>query len=265
MRIRDRSDDIAALSVQGPHSRSVLDAVTGGAASPLRFFGVGTGSVGGVDVALSRTGYTGDLGYELWMPAGDALAVWDRLIEAGRDWGLMPCGLAAMDIARLETGFVLIDVDYVSSESALVAGDRMSPYGLGLGWAVKLGKERFVGREALAELASRPPQQRVVGVALDWRPLESLYLGAGRMPDLPLETCREPVPLYGAGGRHVGRVTTRVWSTLLKKYIGLATVEGGLAEPGRELEMEVTVGYRRERAPARVVPTPFFRPDRMRA
>jgi aminomethyltransferase len=266
--VTDRSTELAGLSLQGPASRTILAGVAGGAAvESLAFFHWCEGEIAGVPVTVSRTGYTGDLGYEVWAPADRALAVWDALVEGGRPRHLTPCGLAAMDVARVEAGFVLLNVDYVSSEVALVPSHRMSPYELGLGWAVKLGKaRRSVGHDALVAEKARGPRRRVVGLEIDWQPLEELHLAAGLMPDLPLLPCREPVPVYApGGGPQIGRVTTRVWSQLLKKYIGLATVEAAHATPGSRVDMEVTVDFTRRRAPARVVKTPFFRPERMRA
>ena len=171
-------------------------------------------------------------------------------------------------MARLEAGFVLISVDYVSAETARHAADRMSPYALGLGWTVKLDKGPFEGRAALvAERSNGGPPLRVVGLEVPWEPIETLYLEQeGVMPDLPLLACREPVPIYDlSSGRQIGRATTRAWSTLLKKYIALATVESAWAARGTEVGLEMTVRYRRQTAPARVAKTPFFRPERARA
>jgi aminomethyltransferase len=189
-------------------------------------------------------------------------------MAVGPSFGLTPSGLAALDVARLEAGFVLIGVDYVSAETAKVAADRMSPYALGLGWTVKLDKGPFEGRDALAaERTNGGPPSRVVGLEVAWEPIEALSLGdEGVMPDLPLLASREPVPVYDlSSGRQIGRATTRVWSQLLKKYIALATVESAWAAKGAEVGLEMTVRYRRRIAPARVVPTPFFRPPRARA
>ena len=263
--IVDRSTELAALSVQGPRSREILAHVGTGAVEPLRFFRLCDDRIGDVPVSVSRTGYTGDLGYEIWIPAERAREVWDRLFEGGAPWGITPCGLRAMDIARVETGFILIDVDYTSAERALLACDRACPYTLNLGWAVKLGKGPFIGREALREIRAAGPAHRVVGLEIPWQPLERLYLSAGLMPDLPLVPCREPVPVYDRDGRQIGRATTRVWSTLLKKYIALATIEADAAVEGHEVEMEVTVHYERRRAPTRVTAPSFFRPERLRS
>jgi aminomethyltransferase len=268
VRLEDRSQDVAGVALQGPHSRRLLVEAGVTAAEDLAFFRLCDGSLDGVPVEVSRTGYTGDLGYEIWMPAAEATRVWDRLMTVGRPLQVTPCGMLAMDIARLEAGFVLINVDYLSAETALHPDDRTSPFELGLGWAVKLGKPApFVGRRSLEEEKRRGSRRRLVGLEIDWQPLEEVHLAAGVMPDLPLVPCRESVPVYARDeeGRQVGRVTTRVWSTLLKKYLALATLEAAYAEPGTEVDMEITVHHRRWRAPATVGKPSFYRPERMRA
>lgn len=263
-RIRDRSSRVAALSLQGPLSRDVLRAAGVAGIEDLRFFRLIDAEIDETPIRVSRTGYTGDLGFEIWLPAGAAVRIWDALMQAGEPWHITPCGLAAMDIARLETGFILINVDYVSAEIARLEADKVSPYEIGLGWTVQLDKGPFIGRAALAALAKRPAPRSIAGLVVDWEPLEKIHLDADLMPDLPLATCREPVPVYAAG-RQIGYVTTRVWSTLLKKYIALATLESAWTRAGREVWMEITVHHQRRRVPARVVKTPFFRPERMRA
>ncbi len=264
--IRDRSDDFAAIALQGPSSRDILRAVSSVPVDDLKFFRLAEGEIAGVPVMVSRTGYTGDLGYEIWIPQENALEVWDALMEGGEPYHVTPCGLAAMDIARIEAGFVLIGVDYVSSESAKLPHHKVSPFELGLGWSVKLDKAaNFVGRAALEAERKEPKQRQVVGLEIGWEALEAMYLRAGLMPDLPLAPCREPVPVYNRGGTQIGRVTTRVWSTMLKKYLAIATVEAAYAEPNTEVAMEVTVDYARKNVPARVAKLPFFRPERMRA
>jgi aminomethyltransferase len=262
--VADRSTAVAALSLQGPHSRAILDDVSGNAVADLGFFRHRAATVAGVDVNISRTGYTGDLGYEIWLPQERALHVWDALMEAGRPWQITPCGLVAMDIARVEAGFILIGVDYVSSEGAHVDDERSDPYELGLDWTVKLDKGNFVGRRALRAARERGPSRRVVTLEIDWQPLEELYLAADLMPCLPMTVCRESVPMYSAEGQQIGRATSRVWSKLLKKYLVIATIDAAHADVGARVEMEVTVHHSRRRAPATVVKAPFFRPQRMR-
>lgn len=264
--ISDHTDSLATLALQGPTSRDVLKDVTSADMDGLKFFRWTETEIDGIPVMISRTGYTGDLGYELWIPSGKAVHVWDILIEGGSRHHITPCGLEAMDIARVEAGFVLLNVDYISSESALLNHHKMSPYELGFGWAVKLDKGcNFVGKEALLKEKDQPKENRLVGIEIEWPPLEKLYLDAGVMPDLPLAPCREPVPIYDRAGKYIGRATTRVWSTLLKKYLALATIKREFASPGTDVQMEITVDFQRMSAPARVAKTPFFRPDRMRA
>lgn len=263
--IRDRSDEIAALSLQGPHSRAILSEVSSIDVDRMKFFRFSEGHIGSVPVTISRTGYTGDLGFEIWMSAENALQIWDALLKGGAAHHITPCGLTAMDISRVEAGFILINVDYVSAEVARLPSHRMSAYGLGLGWAVKLNKEcNFVGRRALEAQKKTGPARSLVGIEIAWQPLEDVYAVADLMPDLPLTPCRQPVPIYSGSGKYIGRVTTRVWSTLLKKYIGLATIDAAFASVDSQVFMEVTVDFERKLVPARVTKTPFYRPDRMR-
>ncbi|MEE8526710.1 MAG: aminomethyltransferase family protein [Thermoanaerobaculia bacterium] len=265
VKIEDRSAALAALSIQGPKSRALLAAVCAdGGVEDLKFFRATHADVGGARVLITRTGFTGDLGYELWIDAGDAVGVWDVLMEAGNGHGVAACGLQAMDVARIEAGFILIGVDYISAEEALIPSQRSSPYELELGWSVKLGKKTgFVGRDALARERDEGSAWRLRGLEIAWEPLEALYAEADLMPDLPTVAWREPVPVY-AGNRQVGRATSGCWSTLLKKYVALASLEADWAKPGTTVDMEVTVDYQRQRAPAKIVELPFFRPPRMR-
>ena len=263
--VRDDSARTSALAVQGPRSRDLLNEVSGGGVDGLDFFHSTSCRIAGAEVLISRTGYTGDLGYELWIPAAETLKVWDVLMAAGRSHGATPCGLLALDVSRIEAGFILVGVDYVSAEHARIPSQKSSPYELGLGWAVKLKKKTpCIGREALAREKRQGSAWRLVGLEIPWEPLEALYLRAGLMPELPTVAWREPVPVY-AGGRQIGRATSGCWSTTLKKYLALASVEAGHARVDTELGMEVTVDYARRQAPARVVEPPFFRPERMRA
>lgn len=267
--ITDRSGAIAALAVQGPRSRDLLaEVVEGVDMATLGFFRMAQGTVGGAEVLISRTGYTGDLGYELWIDrdgSNDApLAVWDALMAAGHRHGAAPCGILAMDVARVEAGFVMLDVDYVSAEHAHIPSQKSSPFEIGLGWAVKSKKKSpFIGRQALVEEKARGSAWQLVGLEIPWEPLEDLYAEVGLMPELPTTAWREAVPVY-CDGRQVGRATSGCWSTLLKKYIALASVETPYAKLGSSVRMEVTVDYSRKQAPAKVVSSSFFRPPRLR-
>ena len=262
--IEDISETTAALSLQGPLSRRILECAAETDLSHLKYFRLTPATVRGTAVQISRTGYTGDLGYEIWLDAGDALRVWDALIEEGTPYGITPAGILALDVARVEAGLLLLDVDYISSHKALVEAQKSSPFELNLGWTVSLGKPGyFVGKEALLAERERGPSWRFVGLEVDWSSLEALYLEVGLSPRLPTVAWRTSVPVH-AGSRQVGYATSGCWSPLLKKYIALAHVEAPHGKPGAPLSMEVTVEHRRKRAEVVVVRTPFFDPPRKR-
>ena len=259
--IEDASERTAALAVQGPAAGAILAAL---GAPPLKYFRIAPARLGGVAATVSRTGYTGDLGFEIWVEAADALALWDALVAAGAPYGLMPAGMLALDMARIEAGLMLIDVDYVPARKALIGSQTSSPFELDLGWTVRLDKERFVGREALVAEQARGPQWQFVGIELDWDSLERLYAEVGLATRLPAAAWRMSVPIY-AGAEQAGYATSGGWSPLLKKYIALAHLRAPHAAPGTALEMEITVEHRRKRAAASVVKKPFFDPPRKKA
>ena len=261
--IEDISDSIAALALQGPTSRAILEQVCDADLARLKYFRMTSAKLRGVAVTITRTGYTGDLGYEIWMDARDALAVWDALVAVGTPYGITPAGMLALDVARIEAGLMLLDVDYVPANKALIESQTSSPYELDLAWAVDLGKEQFVGKPALAAEARRGPEWQFVGVQVDWHSFEALYLEVGLAPRVPAAAWRMSVPLYD-GAEQAGYATSGVWSPLLKQYIALAHVRSRWAAPGTALEMEVTVEHRRRRAAARVAKKPFFNPERKR-
>ncbi|HTG97319.1 MAG TPA: aminomethyltransferase family protein [Burkholderiales bacterium] len=256
--IDDVSESLAALSLQGPASRAILGGID------LKYFRLAETKIASIPVTVSRTGYTGDLGYEIWVERRSALNLWDALIAAGTPHGIMPAGMLALDVARLEAGLMLIDVDYVPARKALIDGQTSSPFELDLGWTVNLKKERFVGRDALAAEAAREPQWRFVGVEIDWDSLERAYAEVGLATRLPPQAWRMSVPIY-SGAEQAGYATSGGWSPLLKKYIALAHLRAPYFAQGTELEMEITVEHRRKRALARVVKKPFFDPERKRA
>lgn len=262
--IEEVSDQIAALALQGPHSRMILDRVADVDLSALKFFRLTSAQLGDVPAVVSRTGYTGDLGYEIWFAAAHAERVWDRLIEAGRDFGIKPAGMLALDVARLEAGFILLEVDYIGAEKALVSSQRYTPFEIGLGWAVDFRKDHFIGQQALRKHHRRGSPRRIVGLEIDLDEYEGLYRHAGLPPQFPLAAWRGGVPVY-KDGRQVGHATTGAWSPILKKYIALATIESAFSDPATKLGIEVTVEYARKTARASVVKTPFFDPPRKRA
>jgi aminomethyltransferase len=264
VKIDDVSEQIAALALQGPNSLRILQQVTDAALEKLRFFRLLTAKVGATPAIVSRTGYTGDLGYELWFSAEFAEPVWDGLMNAGKKFGLKPAGLLALDAARLEAGFILLDVDYVSVEKALIPLQKYTPFEIGLGWTVDLTKEFFLGCKSLRAEIEQGPSRQIVGLEIDMRDYEYLFHQYNLPPQIPLTIWRGGTPVY-ENGRQVGHATTGGWSPMLKKYIALATVAKERAEIGRHLEMEVTVQYERKTAGATVVRLPFFDPPRKKA
>jgi len=262
--IEDVSQSVAALALQGPTSGRLLKRVVGQDIGNLRYFRVLEGSIGGVPVEISRNGYTGDLGYEIWIPWSEAARVWDVLMEEGRAFGIRPTGMLALDVARIEAGLLLIEIDYINAKRALIEEQKSSPYELGLGRLVHLNKSSFVGRGALVEEARRGPARRLVGIEINWPDVEKIYDKVGLPPQAPARASRESVPVYRSG-EQIGKATSTTWSPVLKKMIALATVKSEHADPGTDLQFEITVEATRYRAGARVVPLPFFNPPRKTA
>jgi aminomethyltransferase len=263
--VRDVSDSVAAVALQGPLSRAVLEAATGTSFADLGYFRRRTATLAGIPIDVSRTGYTGDLGYELWIPAERAVEAWDALVAAGAPYRLRPAGMLALDVVRLEAGLILIEVDYTSAVHSHIPGQNYSPYEIGLGRLVDLGSGDFIGRRALvAELAAGGPARRLVGLDIEWPDIEALHAAQGLAPSAPPIVSRSPVPVFAAG-RQVGRVTSTGWSPILKKMLGLGSVAFAHARTGTRLDMEWTVEARRGTVAARVVDLPFFDPARKRA
>jgi len=262
--IEDISEQIAALALQGPTSGRLLSAVADADIAGLKYFRMTRGTIAGVPVEISRTGYTGDLGYEIWMPWDRALDVWDTLMAGGRPFDIHAAGMLALDVARVEAGLLLIDVDFFSSKKALIESQKYSPFEMGLGRLVHLDARPFVGRAALVDEVKRGPSQRIVGLDISWPAVEALYEKLGLAPQVAATASRTAVPVY-RNGRQVGRATTTTWSPVLKKLIALATVSAPHIAEGTNLEFEVTVEAVRHRVPATVVKTPFFNPARKTA
>jgi aminomethyltransferase len=262
--IEDVSEAIAAVALQGPTSAKLLRAVAAADIDRLKYFRVTSGTIGGVSVDISRTGYTGDLGYEIWMPAERAVAVWDALVDGGRPFDVKPAGMLALDVARIEAGLLLIEVDFFSSRKAMIASQAYSPFELGMDRLVSAGKGRFVGQRALATERARGPARRIVGLEVDWTAVEALYDAIGLAPAVGATASRVAVPVY-RNGRQVGKATSTTWSPVLKRMIALATIDTPHHAEGTELHIEMTVEAVRHRVRAKVVKTPFFNPARKTA
>ncbi len=262
--IEDISDHVAALALQGPTAGRMLKTIAEADIENLKYFKVTSGKIAGVPVDISRTGYTGDLGYEIWIPWKDAVKVWDELMSKGKAFDIHAAGMLALDVARVEAGLLLIDVDFSGSKKAYIELQRYTPFEMGLGRLVALDKGRFVGQDALREEAKRGPAREIVGLEIDWNTIEAIYDRLSLAPQIPAAASRVAVPVY-RNGEWVGKATSTTWSPILKKMIALATVERGSTEIGTHLEMEYTVEAVRGKVAARVVKTPFFNPARKTA
>jgi len=261
--IADVSEQLAALSLQGPTSRDVLKQCSDADLDALKFFQTTRAKLDGAEIQISRTGYTGDLGYELWIDASDAIRVWDALMSVGRAYGIEPAGIEALDMVRIEAGFIMLGVDYYSAPHVTIDARRSSPYEIGLDRCVKLDRGAFIGQEALRAEAARGSEWKMVGVEADWVELENLYESYNLPPGLAPAASRETVPLYNEG-EFVGQVTSTVWSPLLKRHLGLASVKTPHAALGNKLQLEHTALYERRRVTATIIERPFFEPERKR-
>lgn len=264
VQIEDVSDDLAALALQGPLARDILNFVLDAPISDLAYYRLRAANLAGRPVTISRTGYTGDLGYEIWIKPEDGLAIWDALMEAGQPMKLRAAGQLALDLARIEAGLLLVATDFVSSKKTSFAVQKSTPYELGLGWAVKLEKGNFVGREALRKEKARGAAWATVGLEVQWEPLEALYHSFGMPIHLPETAWSVAVPVY-ADGQHVGKATSGAWSPFLKRYVVLARIQPEYAQVGTAVSMEVTIEAHRRLTRATVVPLPFFNPERKKA
>jgi aminomethyltransferase len=264
VKIEDASERIAAIALQGPTSGALLLKVADADVASLKYFRMVSGKIRNIPVDISRTGYTGDLGFEIWVAAEDAAAVWDVLMTEGRAYGAKPAGMLALDVSRIEAGLLLIDVDFFSSRRAQIASQLYTPYEMSLDRLVDLKKDRFVGKAALAAELEAGPKRRIVGLDFDWPEVERIYEKVGLPPMTVATASRVAVPVYSGRGQ-VGRATSTTWSPVLKRMIALATIDAAHAKPGTRVEVEHTVDAVRYRVGARVAAPPFYNPPQKTA
>ncbi len=256
--IQDASFEIAALALQGPKSRTVLELATNTDWSDLKYFRRRMTAIAGIGVDVTRTGYTGDLGYELWVPTQHAVPLWDAIFEAGKVFGIRPVGQDALDVLRVEAGLILLDAEFTSVRNAYSEEQEYSPFELGLDRLVDLDKRNFVGKRALqAEHKRGGPKRRLVGMELDWSGLEAAHERHGIPTTLALGTSKEAVPIYAAG-RQIGRATSSTWSPTLKPVISPGPVGKEFPRPHSRVDVEWTVLGTRDKIGATVVPLPFL-------
>ena len=264
VQIEDISEKAAALALQGPTSGKLLKSAAEADIANLKYFRVTHGKIAGVPVDISRTGYTGDLGYEIWVPWNEAVKVWDALMETGKRFDIHAAGMLALDVARVEAGLLLIEVDYTSSKKALIPSQKYSPFELGFGKMVHLNKENFIGKATLEHDQKQGVARQFVGLEIDWTEVEARYETFGLTPAAPSQASRVAVPVY-CGEKQVGKATSTTWSPVLKKMIALASIETSHAKIGTRLQMEITIEAIRQKVTAKIVKMPFFNPGRKTA
>lgn len=258
------SDQIAGLALQGPTSRNILKQVCDADLDKLKYFSTLKAKTDGFDIHISRTGYTGDLGFEIWVENKYALNLWDAIMNAGKNYAIRPAGLDALDVTRVEAGLILKDVDYHNALHALTADRTSSPYELSLGWTVNLNREPFNGQAALQTEKAQGSKWAIVGLDIDWPQLETLYYKCGLPPEIGSSAWRSSIPVYTGNDKKIqaGYATSGTWSPILKKNIALATVEKKYDIIGSELQFEVTVEHKRHTVSAIVSKSQFYNPER---
>lgn len=263
--IRDVSDGYGALAVQGPRSRRIL-AMVAPDISDLAYFQVTRTRIANHPVIVSRTGFTGDLGYEVWVEPDHALAVWDAVMEAGRPLGMMPFGQVALAMARIEAGLLLIDVDYDSARYARTDTQKSTPRELGLGWMLGGLDRPFIGRDALRREAEQGTSRwKLRGLVIDWQDWDNHHGGAGLIPPKDHRPTEEDMMLYDADQGRAGWASSFMYSPILQRHIAIARVRPDLAEPDAEVRLEVAIDHQHHTVGARVAPLPLFHPDRKTA
>ncbi len=269
VQLEDVSDEIAALALQGPRSRELLAALIP-EAEHLPFFGVAGGTIAGASVTVSRTGYSGDLGYELWVAAADALPVWDTLWESVQGHGVQPFGLDALQMLRIEAGLLLLDADFDSSRYAWNDAHRSTPIELGWRWMFRdLGRDdrAFIGRRALErEIAGKTSRWAMRGLVVDWQDYDRVYDEAGLIPPKDHTPVIEDWIVYDDDHREqVGYATGFMYSPVLQRHIAIARVRPASADPGTGVKLELTVDHHYEQVAARVARLPLYNPERKTA
>jgi aminomethyltransferase len=268
VKIEDITETTAALSLQGPMSREILKQIADPALiDKMRFFQVKKAKVEKFDLYISRTGYTGDLGYELWVDNKHALKLWDAVMSAGTNYNIRPAGIMALDVSRVEAGLVMAGVDYKNALHALIEDRKSSPYEISLGWTVDLERETFNGQAALKKEKETGSKWATVGLDIDWLELEEVHAGYGLPPEVSNQPWRSSIPVYSDKQRRnqVGYGTSGTWSPQLKKNLALATIESKYSEPGSKVQFEITVEHKRHSVMATVTSPQFFSPERKTA
>jgi aminomethyltransferase len=266
--IEDVSDDLGTLALQGPRSRDLLKKLVP-QMEKIPYFGVAKGEIGGAGVTVSRTGYSGDLGYEVWIDTPDAIHVWDTLWDSMEGHGVLPFGLAALEMLRIEAGLLLMEADFDSSRYAWNDAHRSTPIELGWGWMFKdlKGDGRpFIGRNALErEIADKTSRWAMRGLILDWQDYDRVYNNAGLVPPKDHTPVLEDWMLYDDEYKRVGYATSFMYSPMLQRHIAIARVRPDFAKLGTKVNIETTVNHQYELVAAHVARLPLYNPERKTA
>ena len=270
--VEECRDRWGMLAVQGRHSLSVLSQLSGDVAA-LGYFGVARTTIAGVEVMVSRTGFTGDRGYEVWAPAAGSVAVFDAIFEAGAGHNILPAGARALGMTRLEAGLVLLGTDFEPARFAWTDAQRETPHELGLGWMVPASSDRaYIGRDAIEkERAEGRTRWKTTGLIVDAAAYEAAFNAAGLMAPKEGVYRTGTMSLYDrdfnsdSAAAYVGYVTSFMFSPLLKRHIGLAKIPPGRQESGSEVFLELVVSHRPHYVRAEVAKLPFYNPPRKTA
>lgn len=260
--IVDISDDYANLALQGPNSQRLLEATTGMDWSDLKFSRIRATTINDERVSVMRQGFTGEHGYELWMKAESAVAVWDAVYLNAAGFGLHPAGYHALDVARIEAGFIIVGPDYSGAGSDALAANisvdeenQASPYELGLSKFVDLRKEDFIGKTALQKSRNGRARKTLTGISIEWQGIADLYTSQGLPPTVVAKPIWYPLNVFNSGSK-IGRATSIAWSPAVNSIIGFAFLHSEFSAPGSAVAVEFQVGDKSGLANAKVTPLP---------
>jgi aminomethyltransferase len=266
--IEDVSDEIGALALQGPYALEILKQLAP-EVEGIGYFHLTPAKIGNAAATISRTGYTGDLGYEIWVDRDDALDVWDALFEVAGPYGVVPCGQTSLLITRIEAGLVLIDVDFYSSRYAWNDDQRTTPHELGMGWMfrdLETDDRAFIGRAAIErELRDATSRWKTVGIMVDWQAWDRLYNSRGLVPPKDHTPEHGGMMLYDEDLNRIGYTPSFVYSPMMQRHIGIARVRPEFGANGTRVGLEVTIDHKYDVVDANVTRLPFYNPSRKTA
>jgi aminomethyltransferase len=266
--IEDVSEEYGALALQGPYAKQIL-AQLAPEIEGIGYFHLTPAKIGQTSVTISRTGYTGDLGYEIWVDADDALEVWDRLFEVAAPYGVIPVGQTSLLITRIEAGLILIDVDFYSSRYAWNDDQRATPLELNMGWMLRdleSDDRAFIGRKAIErEIAEGSSRWRTVGIMVDWEDWAKTHNDRGLVTPKDHTPEHGGMMLYDDKIERIGYTPSFVYSPVLQRHIGIARIRPEHAKVGTRVGLEVTIDHRYEVVDSYVSRLPFYNPPRKTA